>query len=259
MAAFVGECAFDVGDCVITIGTGSFISINVGHKPIASMHGAYPLPGFVCKNNKIYVLHTAVSSAGLAIDWAKQIGLYNEYNEIEDILKSCESSNGVFFVPAFGFLQNDGIDKSSIGTGFIGLKQTTTKREILRSIFDSIAFSIKNSMQNLIKDLKMHRIILKSVRVNGGVTKSDFLCQYLSNLLDFPVEKSNFSYNASAVGAAFTAGLSNGLYTKLRDLDSLRTCKRVFQPNHEEILRKNHYETELAQWSKTVERFMDWN
>jgi glycerol kinase len=160
----VAECAFNVGDCVITIGTGSFISINVGPKALCSYHGSYPLAGFVNKSEKIYILHSPVSSAGIAIDWARSIGLFDEYDEIESILRSTNTSNGVYFVPAFGLLERTGTDKSNVATGFIGLKQNTTKAEMLRSIFDSIAFSIKMRMNALLRDLKDHNIRLNSIR-----------------------------------------------------------------------------------------------
>lgn len=69
----MAECAFSPGDCVITIGTGSFISVNVGSKPLSS-DGSYPLAGVKCKNGQIYIIHSPVSSAGIAINWAKSIG-----------------------------------------------------------------------------------------------------------------------------------------------------------------------------------------
>ena len=71
---FIAECAFEAGDCVITIGTGSFVSINVGNRPISSDHGLYPLCGFKYNESEIYILHSASSSAGIDIDWAKSIG-----------------------------------------------------------------------------------------------------------------------------------------------------------------------------------------
>jgi glycerol kinase len=71
----IAECALRPGDCVITIGTASFISVNVGSIPIASNNGAYPLANFKYKDKEIYVLHSPVSSSGIAIDWAKSIGI----------------------------------------------------------------------------------------------------------------------------------------------------------------------------------------
>ena len=70
----IAECAFNIGDIVITIGTGAFISVNCGDKPLSSQHGNYPLCGFKHLNEKIFILHNATPSAGIAIEWAKSIG-----------------------------------------------------------------------------------------------------------------------------------------------------------------------------------------
>ena len=258
-SAFLAECAFNVGDCVITIGSGSFISVNVGNKPKCSHHGSYPLTGFSDKHNKIYIIHSPVSSAGIAVEWAKSIGLFNDYAEIETILKTTTSSSGVYFVPAFGLLEKSGVDKSSIATGFVGLKQSTSKADMLRSIFDSIAFSIKIRIAALRRDLNAHGIRLASVRLSGGVCRSEFLCQYLANLLAFPVERSNFSFTSSGYGAAFAAGLSTGLFKDLSELKELRKVTGVYQPDHDEIRRTNNYEAEISQWERTVDRFIKWS
>ena len=74
-SSLIAECAFKPGDCVITIGTGSFLSINVGDKPVSSNFGLYPLFGFKNQEKEIYILHSTASSAGIAIDWAKSIGI----------------------------------------------------------------------------------------------------------------------------------------------------------------------------------------
>jgi glycerol kinase len=70
----IAECAFNPGDCVITVGTGSFISVNIGNRPISSQFGSYPLAGFKHKDKQMYILHSPASAAGLAINWAKSLG-----------------------------------------------------------------------------------------------------------------------------------------------------------------------------------------
>ena len=112
----------------------------------------------------MYILHCPVSSAGLAIDWAKSIGLFNDYDEIEGILKSVNSSEGVYFVPAFGLLETDNVDKNSIATGFIGIRSNTKKAHMVRAIFDSIAFAIKLKMDMMLKDLNHYNISIKSIK-----------------------------------------------------------------------------------------------
>ena len=81
-ASAIAECCFKSGDCVITIGTGSFISVAIGNKPISSSNGNYPIAGFKFKNDKLYYLHSFVSTAGQSIDWARSIGLLNFLRKI---------------------------------------------------------------------------------------------------------------------------------------------------------------------------------
>ncbi len=73
-SSIIAECAFNIGDVVITIGTGAFISVNCGSKPVSSQNGNYPLCGFKYLNDKIFIIHNAIPSAGIAIDWGKSIG-----------------------------------------------------------------------------------------------------------------------------------------------------------------------------------------
>ncbi len=118
---------------MITIGTGSFISLNIGNKPLSSNFDFYSIAAYKCLDEKIFILHSGISSAGIAIDWAKSIGkpftwqilifknfliepkqcvgLFNEYSEISDLLNSTENSGGVYFISAFGYLELYGFDK----------------------------------------------------------------------------------------------------------------------------------------------------
>jgi putative glycerol kinase 5 len=185
-------------------------------------------------------------------------------------------------VPAFGFLEVENGDKTSVGTGFIGIKSNTTKAEMVRAIFDSIAFSIKLRMDLLMNDLRYHGIPLTSIkynlaqlrpifiidqrliyiyniyRISGGVCKSEAFCQYLSNLLERPIEKSNFSYTSSAYGAAFLAGLSSNLFKNLKDLSKYRKIENIYRPEVEKINENNHYFDDLTRWKNALQRFLNW-
>jgi glycerol kinase len=144
---------------VITIGTGSFISVNVGPKPLSSSNGCYPIVVYKSGDKEIHCLHCSVSCAGIALEWAKSIGLFDSFDQIDDILNKTKTSNGVYFVPAFGLFTMP--DKTKITTGFIGLRASTSKADMLRAIIDSIGFSLKLSMDSLLKDLKILNIQIK--------------------------------------------------------------------------------------------------
>lgn len=250
-SSLISECAFKPGDCVITIGTGSFISVNVGNKPLSSNNGAFPLANFKHNDKEIFILHSPVSSSGIAIDWAKSIGLFNEYSEIEGLLNSTENSGGVYFIAAFGFLNLPSVEKNKIATGFIGLKSNTTKAQMFRSIIDSIAFSITVKMHLILKDLKLNNIKLRSIRISGGVSQSNFFCQYLSNLLEFPIERSETSSTSSTFGAAFLAGLGAKVYNSISDLEKFRRKVEIFKPDVCDL-------NVIKDWEITVKRFTNW-
>jgi glycerol kinase len=160
----VAESANEIGDCVITIGTGAFISVIIGDKPLSSNNGFYPLVSYKKKETTLYILHCGITSAGVAIEWAKSIGLFNDYKEFNQILNETADSKNVRFIAAFGYLDLEGINKSKVGTGFIGITSDTTKAHMLRAVIDSIVFSIKIKFELMLKDLQSNKIKLRSVR-----------------------------------------------------------------------------------------------
>jgi glycerol kinase len=180
--------------------------------------------------------------------------LFDEYDQIDGLLESIENSGGVYFVPSFGLLEVTGTEKAGIAAGFIGLKPNTSKIEMLRAIIDSIAFSIKLKMDQALKDLNANEIKLKSIRVSGNVSRSNFLCQYLANLLNFNVERSNFSYSSSSIGAAFLAGLGSSMFANFDDLLSIRKVIHTFTPNKS----KSCYNHDIARWINAINRFKSW-
>ncbi len=177
--------------------------------------------------------------------------MFDDYDQIDDFLESNENSGGVYFVPSFGLLEVMGKERASIAAGFIGIKPNTTKTQMLRAVIDSIVFSIKLKIDLVLNDLNANNIKLKSIRVSGGVSRSDFLCQYLANLLNFNIERSNFSYSSSSVGAAFLAGLGSRLFSNFDDLIQLRQVINTFTPNKS---RSNHT-NDIALWKDALKRF----
>ncbi|CAF0786239.1 unnamed protein product [Brachionus calyciflorus] len=256
-ASLIAECCFEPGECVITIGTGTFISLVIGDKPIASFNGNYPLIGYKFKKHVIYILHCFVSNAGQSIDWAKSIGLFESYDQIDKILENTWDSGGVYYIPSL--LELQGVNKATTGSGFIGLKQNTTKSQMLRAVIESIAFLIKIKFDGFRQDLLKNNIDLKNIRLSGGVTNSKIFCQLLSNLLEFPLERSNFSNTSSVYGAAFLAGLSTGLYNELDELKIIRKVEAEFKPDLEVLKKKSNFKQELLDWRKALERFVKWN
>lgn len=147
-----------------------------------------------------------------------------------------------------------GINRSNVATGFIGIKSTTTKTEMLRAIIDSIAFSIKLKMDQVLNDLNANEIKLKSIKISGGVARCNFLCQYLADLLNFNIEVSNLSYSSSSFGAGFLAGLGAKIFSNLNDLLSIRKVVKTFVPNKS----KKNYGDDITRWKNAINRFKNW-
>lgn len=258
-SSVIAECAFEPGDCVITIGTGSFISINIGSKPMSSNYDYHPLVTYKYRNKEMFILHAGVSSAGVAIEWAKSIGLFNDYKEMNDLLNSTENSGGVYFISAFGYMDMNGVDKDRVGTGFVGIKTSTTKAQMLRAVIDSIVITIKLKFDCLLKDLKSNKIPLKSIRVSGGVAQSDFLCQYLANLLDYTIEKSDVSSSTSLYGAAFLSGIGAKIWNQVEDLTKYRRNVKYFKPNTINETVNNFYnKNDINKWCDALKIYTDW-
>lgn len=260
-SSFIGECATQKGDVVITIGTGSFLSANVGEKPLSSNYGIFPLVAYKNLDEKIFILHASISSAGIAIEWAKSIGLYSDYKEFNNILNLTPNSRGVYFISAFGLMDAENFDKSKVGTGFIGIKANTTKAEMLRAIVDSIVFPIKLKFESLIKDLKENGIELGSIKICGGVSQSNFICQYMSNLLDHPIERGESCSSTSMYGAAFLAGIGSHIWKNTHDLIKFRKNVTIFKPNKtsENNINNFYNKNEISDWTNALKRFCDWH
>ena len=198
----IAECAFHTGDVVITVGTGAFLSVNVGDKPVSSQNENYPMIGYRHGDEQAYILHSPVSSPGVAIEWAKSIGispsfklsfqsklidykknlitcdnipsgLFEEFDEIEGLLKSTQSSNGVYFFPGFGLFNKNDVQQENgrrspkfipSASVFYGIKSNTTKAEMLKSIFDAIAYTVKIKFDAVLKDLELLNIRVNSVK-----------------------------------------------------------------------------------------------
>lgn len=237
-SSILAEYAFNIGDIVITMGTGAFLSVNVGNKPLASHNGAYPLVGFKHKNDKIYLIHNNLSNCGTLIEWAKLNSLFDNYNDIDSILNSTPSSNGIVFI-----MQQE-LEKK-FNDNFIGVNQNTTKAQLLHAIIDSIAFSIKEKYNVLLDDMRIYKIPISSIKICGGVSQSDFICQHLADILGHKIERSLISSKSSSVGAAICAGLGKNLWKSKEDLIEQRKNLCIFMPKNE-----INYNEQIEKWKQ---------
>ncbi|XP_011648355.1 putative glycerol kinase 5 isoform X1 [Pogonomyrmex barbatus] len=150
-ASLFGSGCFKPGDLKITMGTGTFMNVNTGQEPHASVAGLYPIVGWRIGKEIVYVVEGSSSDTGILIDWAKSIGIVNNVSETSDMANSVKDTDGVYFVPAFSGLQAP-INDYTAATGFFGLKPTTKKEHIVRALLESLVFRLQLLHECLCKE-----------------------------------------------------------------------------------------------------------
>ncbi|BFZ00353.1 hypothetical protein BsWGS_03393 [Bradybaena similaris] len=248
-SSMFGHCCFDVGDVKCTMGTGTFLDLNTGSKPHASIAGLYPLIGWKIGDELVFLAEGQCADTGVVLEWAKTLGLIADPAESSTLAESVPDSGGVFFVPAFSGLQAPFNDDRAVTTMF-GMTPYTTKAHLVRSMLESLAFRFKSLYETALTET---RIPLSHVRVDGGVAGNDFLVQLMSDTVDQVIERSQHS-DMSCLGAAFLAGLAAGVWSSKDELRALRQNDRQFEPRHTWPQVKVLYH----QWENAVHRSQNW-
>ncbi|XP_076283864.1 glycerol kinase 5 isoform X1 [Lasioglossum baleicum] len=249
-ASLFGSGCMMPGDLKITMGTGTFVDVNTGTKAHASITGLYPLIAWRIEDELVYLVEGASNDTGILIEWAKKIGIINNPDETSYLASGLDDTDGVYFVPAFSGLQAP-INDYAAATGFIGIKQTTEKSHIVRSLLESIVYRILLLYESLCNETAFS---YQRIRVDGGVSKNNFVLQLLADLTGLDVERAT-STEMSILGVTFLAGLQCGVWKDREETLKLRKTGTVFKPNKENYLR---YQSIVAQWRRAVERLSQW-
>ncbi|XP_046543168.1 putative glycerol kinase 5 [Haliotis rubra] len=248
--AMFGQCCFEVGDIKCTMGTGTFIDLNTGNKPHASVAGLYPIIGWKIKGELTYLAEGLAADTGITLEWAKSLGFFEDVTETANIANSVEDSAGVCFVPAFSGLQAP-INDDRAATSIIGLTPNATKAHIVRAMLESLAFRFKVLYETVLVETK---IPLSYVRADdGGVCSNDFIMQLMSSLVNTSIDRSK-QPDMTSLGAAFLAGLAAGVWESKEQLCHLRKSGRVFEPQSVWSQYKDIY----RQWERAVTRSLQW-
>lgn len=232
------------------IGTGAFFDINTGEKCHASILGLYPLVAWKLHDQNVnYCVEAASHDTATIINWGVKIGLYSDPSESGIIAETVESSNGVYFIPAFSGLSAP-VNDYKATSGFIGITANTTKAHMTRAILESIVFRVTQLIQASQKETDYR---IKILRIDGGVSKSDFICQSLADLNQIVVERSANVENSS-LGIAFLCAYNLKLAT-MSSLKKSYKSGKVFAPkkeNHEFWIKT------MINWEKALERYKKW-
>eukprot|EP00026_Physarum_polycephalum_P007331 Phypoly_transcript_07390.p1 GENE.Phypoly_transcript_07390~~Phypoly_transcript_07390.p1 ORF type:complete len:537 (+),score=79.19 Phypoly_transcript_07390:45-1613(+) len=248
-SALFGECCFEAGEVKCTIGTGCFIDINTGKKPMASTHGMMPIVGWKIGNEIRYVLEGGFSACGTVINWARDMGLYTDVNDTCAIASSVPDTTGIIFVPAFAGLSSPHNDPTARGL-MIGMTAASKKEHLVRALLESFGYRCKEIVDTIRNDA--HTPIL-CMRADGGVTRNDFVVQFCADMIDIQIERSAHA-DMTAVGACYMAGLGSGIWKSQDELRSLRKVDKVFTPSMRPETRAKLF----AKWEKGVALSMNW-
>ncbi|MEC5423026.1 glycerol kinase GlpK [Virgibacillus sp. C22-A2] len=244
-AALFGQACFEKGMAKNTYGTGCFMLMNTGDKGVASEHGLLTTLAWGVDGKVKYALEGSIFVAGSAIQWLRDgLKIIETAPQSEDFAASVESTDGVYMVPAFVGLGTPYWDSDARGAVF-GLTRGTTKEHFIRAALESLAYQTKDVLDAMIAD---SGIDLKTLRVDGGAVKNDFLMQFQSDILGVPVERPVVQ-ETTALGSAYLAGLAVGYWKDKEEIAKQWKNEKTFMDNLESEKRDELY----AGWKKAVE------
>jgi glycerol kinase len=248
-AALFGQTCYDAGDAKNTYGTGSFMLMNTGEEAVMSEHGLLTTVGFQRSGEPVqYALEGAIFITGAAIEWLEDMTLIESAAESEKLARSVESTDDVYFVPAFTGLGAPHWDQRARGT-IVGMTRGTRREHLVRATLEAIAFQTRDVAEAMESD---SGIELSSLRVDGGAVKNNFLCQLQSNILGTDIVRPEVD-ETTALGSAYAAGLAVGYWETLDELRSNWQVDREFEPKDPQNVEQRY-----SRWKDAVERSLDW-
>jgi len=242
-AALFGQKCFKQGDVKNTYGTGGFLLMNTGDKPVSSSHGLLTTIGWGIGDEITYALEGSVFIAGAAVKWLRdEMGLISSAAESEKVASSVESTEGVYIVPAFTGLGAPYWQPDARGI-ITGLTRASGRAHIVRAVLEAIAYQTADVLKAMEDDVGS----LGSVRVDGGASANNFLMQLQSDILGTEIIRPE-NVESTAIGAAFLAGIAVGFWSGREELLSLGGSFEKFSPVMTDTQRKEH----LDGWHKAV-------
>jgi len=249
-AALFGQACTQPGMVKNTYGTGCFMLMNTGTKPIASKHNLLTTVAWRIGNRTEYALEGSIFIAGAVVQWLRDgLGIIKSSSEVEALAAQVTDPQGVYLVPAFAGLGAPHWDQYARGV-LAGLTRGTTAAHIARAALEGIAFQVADVLQAMKGD---SGIRLKELRVDGGASANNLLMQFQSNLLDVPVVRPKVT-ETTALGAAYLAGLAVGYWKDQKQIAAQWQVDRRFAPAMQAVQRKRLE----AGWRKALERAKRW-
>jgi len=249
-AALFGQACYQTGMAKNTYGTGSFILLNTGSKPVLSEKGLLTTIAWGLDGTITYAMEGSIFVTGAAVQWLRDgLKIISTAAESETLARSVPDNGGVYFVPAFVGLGAPYWDMYARGT-IVGVTRGTTAGHIARATLEAIAYQVRDVVEVMTAEAGLNIPVL---RVDGGGTANSLLMQFQADILGIPIQQAAVA-ETTALGAAYLAGLAVGLWRNTDELAKLWQAARTYEPKMPADQRERLY----AGWKRAVERAMDW-
>ena len=226
-AALFGQMCLETGSIKNTYGTGCFVMLNTGEKPVMSRNNLLTTIAWQIGNKVNYALEGSIYVGGSVVQWLRDgLGIIKSSSDIEELAKTVPDSGGVYFVPALTGLAAPYWDPYARGT-ITGITRGTTAAHIARAALDGIAFQTYDIAQAMAKDMDDR---LTELKVDGGASRNNLLMQFQADLLGIKVVRPKIT-ETTALGAAYLAGLGIGFWNSVDELRRQWKVEHTFEPN----------------------------
>ncbi len=249
-AALFGQMCIKEGTVKNTYGTGCFVVMNTGSKPITSKHKLLTTIGWQIGEEITYAIEGSIFIGGAVVQWLRdQIGIIKSSSEIEELARKVESSEGVSFVQGFVGLGAPHWDQYATGA-IIGLRRATGKAHIARAALEAIAFRSMEVIEIMVEDsgIKLHEL-----RVDGGAAVNNLLMQIQADAIQTKVVRPKVT-ETTALGAAYLAGLAVGFWKNMDEIKQQWQVDKTFNP----VTDTTQIKKVIKDWKKAVERSKNW-
>ncbi len=249
-AALFGQTCFTAGEAKNTYGTGCFLLMNTGEKPVFSDNGLVTTIAWGLDGKVNYALEGSIFVAGAAIQWLRdELRIIDSAEDSEYMARKVADTNGCYVVPAFTGLGAPYWDQYARGT-IVGITRGVNKCHIIRATLDSIAYQVNDVLAAMEADAK---IAIPTLKVDGGASANDFLMQTQADIVNVPVIRPQ-CVETTAMGAAYLAGLAVGYWTGREEVMKNWVSDCVFEPS----IGENDREKRIRGWHKAVKYAYGW-
>jgi glycerol kinase len=249
-AALFGQMCIEPGMVKNTYGTGCFMVMNIGSRPIESKSRLLTTIAWKIGNDTQYALEGSIFIAGAVVQWLRDsLGIITQSGDVEKLAAKVKNSEGVYFVPAFAGLGAPHWNQHARGT-LVGITRGSTSAHIARAALDSIAYQTLEVLQAMQKD---SGIDIRELRVDGGATVNNQLMQFQSDLLQAKVVRPKIT-ETTALGAAYLAGLAVGYWSGIKEVKQQWQVDRTFSPQ----LKGEEIGSLIKGWHRAVKAAKAW-